>query len=793
MRCHRRDSFRQLTPIVLCAAIVWSATLSAAEIRLKDGRTLQGMYGEVASLTDQPAPPSAEGGSVPLIGFVDNNLCRIFFPKRHVVAVNQAETARPEKFMLRQPIGTSSQVVKAVGPSLRVTPFDQYGRRIFTFQTAKGPLDVVQCITELTPDWAKVEGKGYMWDMRIATSSIPRDVLHKILLNQIDPSNLDHHKKIARFYLQGERFEEATAQLQQILKQFQDQPNLQADLEPTIRQLRQLSAQRLLTEMKLRRQAGQHKLVSGKLASFPTEGIAGEILQEARELLEEYQTLESRRQETLKWLDAEIDKVPEQAFRERIKPVRDEIAAELNVDTMPRMAAFRQNAVGNMLPGEKVSLAISGWLLSADNAIIKLPVALSAYKVRGLIRQYMAEPVKIEREKIFQYFQSEEAAAASTVTAILANMKPPLDPPEPVDAEKRPGYYKLEVQVMPKEPAITYYVQLPPEYNPYRRYPTVLTLHGAATTAEQQVDWWAGVWTESGWRAGQAGRQGYIVVAPAWTNEHQKEYQYSAREHAAALNALRDACRRFAIDTDRVFLSGHSMGGDAAWDIGLAHPDLWAGVLPVVAESEKFVAKYGDNAKKLPLYFIFGEYDNNKLKRSARDLDRYFKQLGVNVTVVEYLGRGHEHFYEDVLRMFDWMGRFRRDFFPREFEAATLRIWDNYFWWIEMSGLPPGSMIEPAHWPTRNVPLPVTLSGRITDGNGLVVKTGSSQVSIWISPRMLDFEKRANIQVNGRSLNTANRFIQPDLRTILEDVRTRGDRQNPFWLKLDMTTGRSAG
>ena len=48
---------------------------------------------------------------------------------------------------------------------------------------------------------------------------------------------------------------------------------------------------------------------------------------------------------------------------------------------------------------------------------------------------------------------------------------------------------------------------------------------------------------------------------------------------------LRDAMRRFSIDSDRVFLSGHSIGGDAAWDIGLAHPDLWAGVIPIVVRS----------------------------------------------------------------------------------------------------------------------------------------------------------------------------------------------------------------
>jgi hypothetical protein len=42
-------------------------------------------------------------------------------------------------------------------------------------------------------------------------------------------------------------------------------------------------------------------------------------------------------------------------------------------------------------------------------------------------------------------------------------------------------------------------------------------------------------------------------------------------------------------------------------------------------------------------------------------------------------------------------------------------------------------------------------------------------------------------------MNAKDPFITPDLQTILEDVRTRGDRQHPFWAKLDGATGRVRG
>ena len=44
---------------------------------------------------------------------------------------------------------------------------------------------------------------------------------------------------------------------------------------------------------------------------------------------------------------------------------------------------------------------------------------------------------------------------------------------------------------------------------------------------------------------------------------------------------------------------------------------------------------------------------------------------------------------------------------------------------------------------------------------------------------------KGTITVNGKRLKTGGLVVEPDLGVILEDVRTRGDRQHPFWASIE--------
>lgn len=778
--------------LTTCSTLaVWIGVLSnspAEEVVLVDGRVLKGKLGIVTGLVDVPRMVDPEsGGPIPLIVFVDDDLRRAFISKRRIREIRPGSGPEiVERFRLRQPVAQQGTAIASVGLPMRVTPFDEFGRRIFTMMTNHGKLDVIQGITELTPQFTRVQGLSHVWDMRLATTSLPKETLYKILLQAAGGTpDVETRKRIARFLIQMGRYEDALRELEDLLAEPQLPEDQKNDLQQSVRALKQLSARRLVEELRMRQKAGQYETVYALLQKFPTEGIAGEILQEVKELLADYEKKYTTAQDLLSTLDALIQLIDETVTRQLCSEILKEIAADLTPDTLPRLAAFAQLAHDESLPPEeRVALAISGWFLGADAAFRRLPTALSLYRVRNLMVEYLNEEQVLKRQEILERLRREEASAPRYAAGILAHMRPPK--PLPEEPPEKYGFLEMEITWDSKEPPARYLVQLPPEYHPLRKYPTIVTLHGLQTTPEQQIDWWAGEFDDKGRRIGQAGRNGYIVIAPQWTQEQQVAYQYSAREHGLVLAVLRDAIQRFSIDTDRVFLTGHFSGGDAAWDIGLAHPSLWAGVIVISGRSDKYCTYYWENAAHVPFYIVQGELDGTSMPDNARDLDRYLNRA-FDVTVVEYMGRGRDPFFDEILRLFEWMSYKQRNPAPTDFTARSMRAFDNFFWFIELADMPPAVITPPVNWPPRN-PTPLVVRGRIPSPNTLLLQVGSARSIIGLGPEFVDFDKRLAVTINAQRVDT--RDIQPDIEVLLEDVRRRGDRQHPFWAKIETTTGR---
>ena len=778
--------------ILLALTLLEGTTASAQKVQLKDGRILAGRMMNVTGVAKTPISVGAEdeeNQATPIL-LVHDDLRRVYVSKYFLVRVLDEGQERLITFKPWQNTSESGRGISRVGPSLGISPFDEFGRRIFRMQTKDGPLSVVQAITELTPHYTKVETwRGHpQWDMRLRTSSIPRDKIASILGQIVSQDDPDDWLRVVRFYLQSDRFRDARLELEAIMQRFPEKK----DLQVVASQLKQMGANRILEEMELLSEAGQHKLVSELLNNFPPEEVAGETLQRVREMISDYQARQTRLDRTKQVMQGMVEGIADPGQREVIQPVVQEIIEELSYNNSERLVPFLQLVEDHSLSVEdKLGLAVSGWVLGAEGAQQGIAVAVSLVQVRDMVRKYLREKLVHERHSLLDNMRSADGASVRNLARLIAHMKPPWEIPE--GSSQGYGAYQLTAKGQSENGDFQYVVQLPPEYDPYRRYPTILALNGAYNTLEQELEFWTGghVRDEAGEmigpRRGQAMRHGYITIAVKWQKPQQAEYEYTLREHEAVLTCLRDAMRRFSIDADRVYLSGHGIGGDAAWDFGLAHPDLWAGVLPFVAQHSnvrKYVQHYWENAAFVPFYFVAGEKDGNRLVKSAAVLDKYFLKR-FDTTVVEYLGRGYESFHDEIHEAFSWMAltTHRRQASPEEFGCMTMRPWDNFFWWIEGRGFP--RAVQPAEWPLRNA-RPSQIYGRIPKKNVLIARTACDETTFWLSPDIVDFSKPIRISLNGRTLGESFGSTQPDMEVLLEDVRTRGDRLRPFWAKLQV-------
>jgi hypothetical protein len=105
-----------------------------------------------------------------------------------------------------------------------------------------------------------------------------------------------------------------------------------------------------------------------------------------------------------------------------------------------------------------------------------------------------------------------------------------------------------------------------------------------------------------------------------------------------------------------------------------------------------------------------------------------------------------------------------------------MREWDNFFWWVEVDEFPSATMTPPAAFDTRKRTNWATIDARVRADNGVTLGPRGLSATVWLSPEMVDFDKP--VIINGRT-----RIVEPSVKTLLEDVRTRSDRQHPFWAK----------
>jgi hypothetical protein len=63
-----------------------------------------------------------------------------------------------------------------------------------------------------------------------------------------------------------------------------------------------------------------------------------------------------------------------------------------------------------------------------------------------------------------------------------------------------------------------------------------------------------------------------------------------------------------------------------------------------------------------------------------------------------------------------------------------------------------------------------------------VQAAGIKKLDVWVSPKLVDFKKKFEVRINGKSYHKG--LAKPGPEPLLEDLRLRGDRQQIYWMKV---------
>ncbi len=203
--------------------------------------------------------------------------------------------------------------------------------------------------------------------------------------------------------------------------------------------------------------------------------------------------------------------------------------------------------------------------------------------------------------------------------------------PTPTAAEpNQPGFHLRTLKTDQGERRYTVYV--PEGYDGTRTFPAVLFLHGAGERGDDgitpaQVGLGPAILTRPGGIPA-------VVVFP----QARQTWSADSADGIAALKALDEVIRDYKVDPKRVILTGLSMGGRGSWDIGTAHPERFAAVVPICGPGDPETA---DRLKGLPIWTFCGDADRDETVLNLRTMVETLRRAGNSARLTEYRGVGH--------------------------------------------------------------------------------------------------------------------------------------------------------
>lgn len=183
-----------------------------------------------------------------------------------------------------------------------------------------------------------------------------------------------------------------------------------------------------------------------------------------------------------------------------------------------------------------------------------------------------------------------------------------------------------------------YALFVPSGYAPGKPAPLIVDLHGLNITPLMQMLFDG--------TTDFAERYGFIVVAPMgfslsgwWGSRSGRTSELSEIDAMTLLKSIR---QQYAVDSDRIYLMGHSMGGAGTYHLGGKYNDIWAGIAPISAAGGIADATAAERFRSFATLLMHGEKDSIVRVDGSRRAAMLLQGAGAQHVYLEFPGKDHE-------------------------------------------------------------------------------------------------------------------------------------------------------
>ncbi|MBU2945618.1 dienelactone hydrolase family protein [Zobellia uliginosa] len=193
----------------------------------------------------------------------------------------------------------------------------------------------------------------------------------------------------------------------------------------------------------------------------------------------------------------------------------------------------------------------------------------------------------------------------------------------------------------------SYYLYYPEGYeeNTEEKYPLLLFLHGGGESGDSLVY----VKRNGPPKLIQRGKKfPFLILAP---QNPQKKMWWNTRSVMQLLDTIVENNR---VDKNRIYLTGLSRGGGAAWEMAVQYPEKFAAMAVVCGMTPLPYASWID--KKMPIWVFHGEEDESIPISESETMVAKLKSMNYDVRFTRYPGVGHDSWIQayDNEELYEW-------------------------------------------------------------------------------------------------------------------------------------------